>query len=76
MWKYLTIIHQTLMFIGYALIGSGILFFLENAQIIDLNWHLVWPLILIALGAYIIYAIHRLHTGFDHVVKKIFKKLS
>ena len=76
MWKYLTIIHRTLMIIGYALIASGILFFLENAQIIDLNWHLVWPLLLVAIGLYIIHARHRLHSGFDHVVRKILRKFS
>ena len=72
---YLGIAYNTLMIIGYALIISGILFFLENAGILDLHWNLVWPILLIGIGLYIVHALHRLQNSFESLVGGVVRKI-
>jgi hypothetical protein len=45
--------------VGVLLIGIGIIYFLGNANLIRINWGLLWPVLVIALGLLILYSAMR-----------------
>jgi hypothetical protein len=49
--------------VGILLIGIGIVYFLGNANIIRINWGLLWPVLVIALGLVILYSAIRPREG-------------
>ena len=61
------------MTLGFTLIIIGIAFFLRNTGLIVLSWAVVWPLILVALGAYIVIVSRRITHWFGHLRSRIFK---
>lgn len=48
------------MIIAYILIIIGVLFFLKNAGIVAWSWSVIWPLLLVGLGIYVVFVSRRI----------------
>ncbi len=60
------------MFISFLLIIIGVVFLLKNLGIISGNvWGIIWPLVLIAFGLYLILKTHRFRMFRDKIWKKL-----
>jgi len=67
-------ISGAMTFLAYLFILTGLLFFLNNAGFVTIEWNIVWPLILIAIGASLLHAIYRIRHGFETLIWKIIKR--
>ena len=60
------------MILGILLLVVGGVFFLKNLGLITLGaWQVIWPIFLIAIGAYILYKRHRIMVWKERIWRKL-----
>lgn len=63
--------YHFMMIFGYFLVGTGVLFFLQNSGVIHLEWGTVWPLLLVGIGVFLVAASLRIHRTLEVMKRKI-----
>lgn len=65
------------MFISSILIFIGVAFFLKNSGLVpNLDWGVIWPLIIIWLGIYLAVWTHKISEGWSRGIARFFRKIN
>lgn len=62
------------MILAFIFIIIGAAFFLKNAGLIAISWSVVWPLIVIGIGIYIVVVSRRVAGWWNRIWEKISEK--
>lgn len=58
------------MILGYIFVFIGTVFLLRNSGMVALSWDIIWPLLLIGIGVYLMEKIHRMHRVFTKTLER------
>ena len=64
------------MFLAFLFIFIGVVFFLKNAGLVQLNWGVIWPLFVIGIGVYMVIGIHRLSEKWKRFWQKMIGRIN
>ncbi|MES2953735.1 MAG: DUF5668 domain-containing protein [Patescibacteria group bacterium] len=65
------LLRSIAMFVAYIFIFIGVIFLLNNTGLVLMRWDIIWPVILIAIGLYLIERINRIHLSISHFLAKL-----